>query len=271
MEPGFSSYALGWAFDPALGEPLSPDGLLDHCVRLGYRRLQVADNCDLRALPIPDLLGFVARAAQAGVQLELGARLLEAKRLPAYLSLARTCGSPFLRFVIDGPGYEPTLEEVEFLLRAALPVIQEAGVILAIENHDRFPATHLRELLDELDSPWLGICLDTANSLGAGEGITEVVVALGKHAVNLHLKDIRVRRVPSMQGFTVEGTPLGHGQIPLEWVIAEVARLSQGRCRSATLEHWVPPVENDPAATRAREMEWCEISTATMRRLFPSG
>ena len=53
---------------------------------------------------------------------------------------------------------------------ASCPHSKRAGVCLAIENHDRFPCATLAEILDRLDSPCAGICLDTANSLGCLEG-----------------------------------------------------------------------------------------------------
>lgn len=260
---GISTYALGWNFDPSLGDPMSPGALLDLCGRLGYRRLQVADNLPLHLMPGAERREFIGCAGARGIALEAGARGLTADHLATCLGIARECGSPFLRMVIDAPGYEPSVREISGLLRETLPILEKTQVILAIENHDRLSVSELRKIMGHLDSPWVGICLDTANSLGAGEGIREVVHALGPYAVNVHLKDIRIRRLPSMQGFTVEGTPLGAGQIPLEWVLSKLER-----CQSATLEHWMPPLP-DPAATRARELDWCAQSTLAMRRLFP--
>lgn len=65
----------------------------------------------------------------------------------------------------------------------------------------------------DLGSDWVGICLDTVNSLGAAEGIGVVVETLGPSVVNLHLKDFVVLRAAHMMGFSIEGRPAGRGQL----------------------------------------------------------
>ena len=78
---------------------------------------------------------------------------------------------------------------------------------------------------------------------------------------------LEIRQLLYQQGFTIEGTPLGEGQVPLDWVLHELRR--HGRCQSATLEHWVPP-EATREDTIRKERAWCSRSAATMRRLLPT-
>ena len=49
-------------------------------------------------------------------------------------------------------------------------MFEEAGVVLAIENHDKFSTDELVYMVEELGPSWVGICLDTVNSFGALEG-----------------------------------------------------------------------------------------------------
>lgn len=268
MEAGFSSYAIGWAVaarEPG-GRAIDAFDVIDLARELGYRRLQLADNVPLHSLTEAQRAALLQHTRAAGIAVEVGTRGLTRENLAAYLPIATQFASPFLRIVIDSAGYEPGADQVIALLKEHAPALERAGVILAIENHDRFKSAELARMLETVGSRWVGICLDTANSFGAGEDIHTVVNHLGPHTVNVHLKDIRIVRVPYLQGFVIEGVPLGTGQIPIEWVLSEAAR--HGRCLTATLEHWVPP-EPDMADTVRKEREWCTRSTVTMRRLFP--
>ena len=95
------------------------------------------------------------------------------------------------------------------IIREVLPAYREAGIRLAIENHDRFRAHELVAIIAATDADYVGICLDTANSLGADEGIWEVARTLAPHTLNLHVKDYRIERLDHQMGFTVRGAPAG--------------------------------------------------------------
>jgi 3-oxoisoapionate decarboxylase len=108
----------------------------------------------------------------------------------------------------------------------------------------------------------VGICLDTANSFGAGEGLDQVAGVLAPVTVNLHVKDVAISRLPHQMGFTIEGRPLGRGQLPIRRAIDLVR--AERRCRSVVLEAWVPPVAN-MAETVRRELAWAEESIVTLK------
>ncbi|MDO8544391.1 MAG: sugar phosphate isomerase/epimerase family protein [Opitutaceae bacterium] len=269
MQAGFSSYAVGWTVSAAWDEDaptLDAFGVVDLALELGYGRVQLADNVPLHSLSAAERDALQRKARETGIAIEIGTRGLTVENVRRYVEIAATFRSPFLRIVLDPMDCEPSPDSVIALLRTQVSLLEHSGVVLAIENHDRFKSDELARILTEVDSPWVRICLDTANSFGAGEDVTTVVRHLAAYTVNVHLKDVRIRRVSSLQGFTIEGVPLGEGIVPIEWVIRELAR--HRCCRTATLEHWVPP-EPDVADTARKEREWCVRSTATMRRLFP--
>jgi sugar phosphate isomerase/epimerase len=198
-----------------------------------------------------------------GVEIEVGARGLKFEHLRTYLAVSQRLGARLLRFVIDAPGYEPSVHEVAGLLRETLPTLRKSDITLGIENHDRFPSATLRQIVDDIDSEHVGVCLDTANSLGSGEGIREVLAALAPVCVNLHVKDFAIARVPYLMGFTVTGRALGEGMLPLREVLESVARL--GRCQSAIVETWPPP-ETEISATLAKEIDWAIRSVRALLR-----
>jgi sugar phosphate isomerase/epimerase len=265
---GLSSYTYTWAVGVAghpPGRPVTAADLVRRAAAAGLSCVQVADNLPLDALGDGERRALRTLAAETAVAIEVGARGLTPDRLALYLDLAVFFHSPILRFVIDGPGLEPPIDEVVGVIVAALPRLRAAGVRLALENHDRLKAAAFREIVLRTDPEWVGICLDTVNSMGAGEGTAEVVATLAPHTLNLHLKDFTVERVPHKMGFVVTGCPAGQGLLRIPWLLEEVRR--HGRCLSAILELWTPPA---PVLeeTIAREAAWADESLRFLAPLF---
>lgn len=259
IRPGISSYAFGWAVNAGV---FSPEDLLDVAVAENLPVIQFGDHLPLHRLNPAALEALDDRAKRLGVEIETGARGLTREHLQTYIGISERLGARLLRFVIDGIGYEPALEEVTDIIRDALPALRQAGVTLGIENHDRFPCSALRELVDTVADEQVGICLDTANSFGAGEGVREALEQLAPVCVNLHIKDFVIARVPYLMGFTITGRRLGDGMLPLVQVLKAVA--SYPRCRSAIVETWPPP-ETEMTHTLEKEREWAVHSVRVLR------
>ncbi len=262
MTLGVGSYTLPWAVGVpghAPESPLTAQGLLEWAVTQGARAVQYCDNLPLTRLEEAELSALERHAAEAQIQIELGTRGLEPHNLLAHLELARRFGSPFVRLVLDAGGAEPSPEEAVARLSPLEGAFRAAGVLLALENHDRFPAHILCEMLGELGQDWTGICLDTVNSLGCGEDVNTLLEHLAPLVLNLHVKDYRVRRVPSQMGFAVSGAAAGQGLLN---VPALLERLPQ--CRSATLELWTP-FEDSLEQTLETERRWARESLNYLR------
>jgi sugar phosphate isomerase/epimerase len=270
MHLGISSHAFAWAIGvpgfPAPERPWTAWQLIERAADLGVRLVQIADNLPLHARSADELDELLGFAASMGIALEVGTAGIATGNLHRYRELAARLRSPIVRTLLDSPGCEPTLQEAIDTVREVLPEYQRAGICLAIENHDRFRAAALAELMQALDSPAVGICLDTANSLGCGEGWDTVLRRLGPWVVNLHVKDFRADRLPHKKGFLVQGCPAGQGQLEVGVILAELARY--GRRPNAVLETWVPP-EPTLAETIAKEAVWAEASIAYLRNWFP--
>ncbi len=224
--------------------------------------IQFGDHIALDAQTPEELAAFATRARDAGVAIETGARGLTAEHLHRYIGVSRQLDARVLRFVIDAKAYEPSFADIVTIIREALPALRAADLTLGIENHDRLSCATLRRLIDTLASEHVGICLDTANSLGAGEGIGEVLAQLAPVCVNLHVKDYAIERLSYLMGFTITGRALGEGALPLDHVLDAVA--PYGRCTTAIVETWPPP-EPEISATLAKEQRWAESSVARLR------
>jgi sugar phosphate isomerase/epimerase len=266
MNLGISSYTYTWSVGVPGHEPAeswNESDLLQKTVELEVDCLQIADNLPLHLLGEERLVHLKNSAFDHGIGLEVGARGMFPDMLSRYIEIADLLDSRILRFVIDGPGFTPSVEEVIAIIKGALPELESKDLRLAIENHDRLKARKFLEIIEGVGSERVGICLDSVNSMGAGEGIETVTSLLAPHAFNLHIKEFLVRRHPHMMGFSIEGRPAGQGQLPLEWMLEQVGP----RCRSAILEQWTPP-EATIEASMAKEQAWALQSIDYLRTHF---
>lgn len=261
---GIGSYCYMWAHGveghrPA--EAMDAFGLLERCVSLGVRVVQFGPNLRLEESRLEEL---AARAAEAEIEVEIGIAGLEPERIREGVRLCGRMGARLLRTVDVYEGAAGDARRLEERLRAGLPVVEEAGVRLALENA-RTPARAMAAALDAIGSPWLGVTLDTVNSLAIPEGTVEVVEALARHTLCLHVKDFRVRRIWHMMGFEVEGTPAGQGQLDVPWLLERLREA--GRDPNAIIELWVPQ-QGSPEETVALEDGWVRLSVEYLRGLI---
>jgi sugar phosphate isomerase/epimerase len=227
--------------------------------------VQIADNLPLDALADRELDDLAHQTGQRGIALEVGTRGIHPDRLRRYLALAVRLKSPILRTVIDTADHKPDPAEVVALLRSVLPDFARAGVCLAIENHDRFKAAILADILERVGGP-VGVCLDTANSIGCLESLDALLAHLGRWIVNLHVKDFRIFRQPHEKGFVIEGCPAGQGQLDIAALLA--ALRATGRDMNAIVELWPPP-EPTVLASIAKEASWARESVRYLRQFIP--
>jgi sugar phosphate isomerase/epimerase len=237
---------------------------LERAGSLGVQVLQVADNLPLHSLPASELNAFRGRAIELGVGVEVGTRGTDADNLRHYLSLAQMLGSPLVRTVIAQPGHDLTADQAVAVLTPHREAFRAAGIMLAIENHERYTSDELASIVTALGTDWAGICLDTVNSFGALEGPAVVVGKLAPFTLNVHVKDFAVRRAEHMMGFTIEGTPVGQGQLDVPWLLDQLG--GTGRDISAIIELWTPPAAS-LEETVQKEARWAEASVAYLKDL----
>lgn len=266
MRLGISTYTYGWAVGTPGNrpeQPLDEQALLDRARAFGARLVQFGDNWPLHELPTERLNLLKQRIDNESYTIEVGARGLTDTHLERYVDLAHRLNSRLLRFVIDERPYEPDINTVIRVLRDAVPRLKQTGITLGLENHDRLLAREFANIIERVGSANVGICLDSVNSMGAGEGLVEVVKMLAPYTVNLHLKDFGIRRLPHLMGFQIDGRPAGQGMLNVPWLVAQVGQY--GRCPTAILEQWVVP-ESEQAATIAKEVAWAETSMDYLRK-----
>lgn len=260
MELGISTYTFPWAFGVkgfALPQRMTVFDLMLFATKHNIRYVQIGDNYPLHQLPDTELTRVGNEAKAMGIHLQVGTRRLSVDNTLLYLSICTKLASPFLRMVIDDGSFKPTGTAVIKTINRILPAFKEAGVMLAIENHDRFPAQTLKAIVEATDPDTVGICLDTTNSIGAGQGIHEILPFLLKYTVNVHIKDFIIERLSHRMGFRVYGCAAGEGMLAIPSLIEDIS--TYGRCKTATLELWLQP-EKTMEATLRKEASRVEKS-----------
>lgn len=268
MVLGISSFSYGWAIGVPGHLPskrMHARDLVNKAVAYGLSCLQIGDNLPIHELRTSTLDELKALVQHHKLRLELGARKLTPEHLRRYISLAIFFDAPLLRFVIDGDDYEPDIDTVINIIREAIPELEHHHVTLGIENHDRFKARELADMMNTINHNRVGICLDCVNSLGAGEGLEWVSSMLAPYAVNLHIKDFNIKRHDHKMGFTVMGTEAGKGMLNIPELIKKLKEYN--RCESAVLEQWIAP-EPTIDGTVDKEARWAEGGIQYLKRVF---
>lgn len=120
-------------------------------------------------------------------------RRLALSYVKAGLAVAQSLDAPVVRVTSDrraqsddlGPG---AIERVIAGLQRAAVLARAAGIRLALENHWGLTTEPeaMRDMVQAVDSPWLGVCLDLGNF--APERRLAGVKMLAPHAIHVHAK-----------------------------------------------------------------------------------
>ena len=268
MELGISTWSLPWSIGvrgyPRPPRPLDVLDLLERALEANAAVVQIADNLPLHEAPQRERDRLCDAARENRLTLEVGTRGLDPEHLGQYVMIAHQLGALRLRTVLSGSlcGAEQ-MTEAEDGIRQVLPALREHGVTLALENNEAFSAAEFAGLIRRIGDPLVGICLDTANSLGRPETLETVVEHLAEHTVMLHAKDYDIRRIDTRMGFSVMGRPAGDGRVDFDWVIAELHKRGRNQI-SVIVEHW-PPFEGTIETTIQTEQEWLARSVRFLR------
>jgi len=268
MRIGLSSYTYTWAvgvpgFMPE--NPMLVCGLLEKAEAKGVNLVQIADNLPVEKLTEEELELLRNYLEEKGISVEMGGRGLTPEHTIKCLKTAEILNSPILRMVIDTKDFEPSVPEVITIIKDLLPEFSKRKIRLAIENHDRLKAREFEQIIQAAGSEWVGICLDSVNSMGAGEGFETVSDILIPYTINLHIKDFTIFRISHKMGLVIEGRPAGKGMLNIPDLIKRTSRT--GLCQSAILELWTPP-EPELKATIIKEEKWAQESIEYLKTLI---
>jgi 3-oxoisoapionate decarboxylase len=253
---GVSSYMFYWGI---LYLHLSAEQLIEKTAELDLRVLQICDNLPLIGLTVNQLDSLREIGYQKNVTLEVGTRGFDQDELHTYIGIARRLGSNILRFVPWSGKETLSKLSVKTLVDFLNPLLKDCEnnkVIIALENHSELADEDLVKIVGKINSPYLRICLDTANSTGLLQKPLDTVRLLAPSTISLHLKDFVVTKRAG-KGYMISGAPLGKGWLDIPAVFAALER--QHRHPSVLLELWVDPCKSE-SETLQKEEEWIRQS-----------
>ena len=266
---GLTSYAYYWACRPearwlGTGRPMGAVDLVRRTAALGLDTLQICENVATFDPSDPDQVDAVwSVAEQTGIELQLGTRVASETELRTSIEQAVRLGAGVLRVVPwDGGARRNELlaDDLAATLREVADLAADRSMCIAVENYFDLSDAALVAVVADVASPWIGVTLDTANSVGRLSQPLDTARLLAPYAMSVHLKDFTVEK--GAIGYRVTGTPLGDGDLDVPTFLAMVD--ATGREAPLLIELWVDP-EPDPDATHRKEDAWVERSVAYAR------
>ncbi len=113
----------------------------------------------------------------------------------------------------DSPEILDQLEKLSILIKEIVPKLEYYNIKLALENHTDCYASELLWLLNAVDHPLVGACIDTVNPLMVGENPMEAIQALTQRSFTNHFRDSIIQQ--TRYGCKVVGCALGEGDLDL--------------------------------------------------------
>ena len=260
------NFACGWrpSFRPE--NIMTPYELIDKAVSLGAGAVQFGDNMPLEIYDDEELCRIRDYASEREIELEAGMRKATLERLRDYIRITEMIGGRLLRLITDGAGFEPEFDEFCQILRSVTSELKSRGVVLGIENHDRFSAREYAQMIETVDHPMIGLTVDSVNSLSREETVAVVLEHMAPYCVCLHVKDYVIKRYNGGGGLKITGTCPGTGLLDIKHFY-EVCREKSGRDFNVILESWMEPC-GTLEETLETEDEWARAGVILLNEMI---
>ncbi|MBI3698035.1 MAG: sugar phosphate isomerase/epimerase [Acidobacteria bacterium] len=197
---------------------------LDYCHAMGAGGIQAA----IRGA---DPAVIRARAEQHGMWVEAFLSLPKGppvvEGFEKSLLAAKAAGATVARIAMLGGRRYETFDTAESFrqfadrswqsLTLAEPIARKHRFYLAIENHKDWRVPEMLDMLKRISSEYVGVLVDTGNSISLLEDPMAVVEAYAPYAMATHIKDMAVEEYPD--GFLLSEVNLGDGFLDIPKVI----------------------------------------------------
>jgi sugar phosphate isomerase/epimerase len=138
------------------------------------------------------------------------------------LSIARIIGAKCMRVVLgsfkDRPEIGRHLESMTKVIQNVRPQVRDAGIKLALENHNAdLQAREIKMLIEEVGFDTMGVNIDSGNPLAIMEDPHLTLEILGPYVLTSHVRDTAVWRIP--EGVAMRWVNMGEGNVDIDgWV-----------------------------------------------------
>lgn len=269
MKIGVSSWCFAWSIGvpnyPKPEKPLDFNGLLQRAKELDVELLQIAENFPLHEFKDSTLEEWASLAREYDLDIEPATWGISPEVLLKYLDIAEIFRSNIVRTIVKPEEARKGLPYIIQNLWSALPKFEERKVTLLLENYEQTKSDELLKIFTTLNSSYIGLCLDTTNSIGAVEPVETIMDKLISYVKEVHLKDYIIRRFNHRFGMIVIGAPLGEGQLDIDSVLKRIFSIQ--RDINIILEQWLP-FTRSLEETLQLEAEWLAKSVAFLRNML---
>lgn len=217
---------------PDFGNVAEPIALLEASAKIGASGIQTKVS-GLDATSLAKLRDAIERhemyvEGTIGLPKDDG----DATRFEAEVVSSKQAGATLLRTVcMSGRRYEVFSSAEQFRqfadqswrsLTLAEPIAAKHRVKLAVENHKDWRIDEMLGWLKRLSSEFVGVCLDTGNSIALLEEPHAVVETFAPWTFTTHFKDMAVAETDD--GFLLSEVPLGDGFLDLKRIVATLRK-----------------------------------------------
>ncbi len=99
----------------------------------------------------------------------------------------------------------------------AEPQLRRRRMKIAIENHKNLRIPEMLDLMNRIQSEYVGVCVDFGNNYALMEDPLDIAEEFAKYALSSHIKDHRLKEYE--RGFLLEDAPLGEGVMDLKRIV----------------------------------------------------
>jgi sugar phosphate isomerase/epimerase len=111
----------------------------------------------------------------------------------------------------------PQIERLSEMFTRAVKTAEKYNIRMAVENHIDFDGDEMLTLIENVNSPYLGINFDTGNFLRLLYDPIKGVEKLAKYVLSTHVKDLKPQKgVPVDEWYFFSCTPVGDGLVDNE-------------------------------------------------------
>jgi len=236
---GLHTYSLylhgigqAWAgFEPPWPRQMSTFELFDLAANLGLDGLHLDDGV-LETFEPGYLREVAAAAAERGLYLEYNFSMDFGNQgigiqhdLCEAIATARHIGADIVKVSMDlvrprpvaatrfHPDIVAQMSSFAGQLQEAAKAAEAAAVKIAVENHCDSFSEEILWLLDRVDRPQVGACIDTVNAMMVMEDPMQAIANLAPRAYTNHFRDDKI--VFQRYGFKLKGAAVGEGDVDM--------------------------------------------------------
>jgi sugar phosphate isomerase/epimerase len=174
---------------------------------------------------------------------------------------ARAIGAKVMRVVgsslrFRGEPHGPQLDRLRSMFRKAVKVAEDYGIRMAVENHIDFTSNEMLQLLDGVDSAYLGINFDTGNFVRLLDDPIAGMDRLADRVYATHIKDLNIQRgVPADAWYFFSSTPIGDGVVDNDRLVRKLAEAEFDGLLAVEIDFLHPDYNDDEDAAVVRSVE----------------